>query len=223
MLGLLRFWPKVNSTKEVMFLNEVEDIFEVMDPAEFAKVQEPLFHQLAKSVASPHFQVAERALYFWNNEYFCNLVSDNVEIILPIMFAPLYENSKGHWNRTIHGMVYNAMKLFMEINPQLFDDCSHEYTEQQNSAASREALRQRKWAAIQDQANRRNATNGSAATAGAPPPRMAASTLPRVDEVQTAEDNQKRLDSLKLQDGDRRDRRPGMHDRQNSVGSARSR
>jgi serine/threonine-protein phosphatase 2A regulatory subunit B' len=96
---LLRYWPKVNSTKEVMFLNEVEDIFEVMDPAEFAKVQEPLFHQLAKSVASPHFQVAERALYFWNNEYFCNLVSDNVEIILPIMFAPLYENSKGHWNR----------------------------------------------------------------------------------------------------------------------------
>ena len=44
-------------------------------------------------------QVAERALYFWNNEYFCNLVSDNVEVILPIMFAPLYENSKGHWNR----------------------------------------------------------------------------------------------------------------------------
>ena len=98
-LGLLRYWPKVNSTKEVMFLNEVEDIFEVMDPAEFAKVQEPLFAQLAKSVASPHFQVAERALYFWNNEYFCNLVSDNVEVILPIMFAPLYENSKGHWNR----------------------------------------------------------------------------------------------------------------------------
>ncbi|KAK4127526.1 protein phosphatase 2A regulatory B subunit [Parathielavia appendiculata] len=221
-LGLLRYWPKVNSTKEVMFLNEVEDIFEVMDPAEFAKVQEPLFHQLAKSVASPHFQVAERALYFWNNEYFCNLVSDNVEIILPIMFAPLYENSKGHWNRTIHGMVYNAMKLFMEINPQLFDDCSHEYTEQQNSAATREALRQRKWAAIQDQANRRKAVNGSAASAGPPPSRMAPSTLPRVDEMQTAEDNQMRLDSLKLQDVDRRDHhRPGMHDRQNSVGSAR--
>jgi len=57
-LGLLRYWPKVNSTKEVMFLNEVEDIFEVMDPGEFAKVQEPLFNQLAKSVASPHFQVS---------------------------------------------------------------------------------------------------------------------------------------------------------------------
>lgn len=60
-LGLLRYWPKVNSTKEVMFLNEVEDIFEVMDPGEFAKVQDPLFHQLAKSVASPHFQVDQPA------------------------------------------------------------------------------------------------------------------------------------------------------------------
>ncbi|KAF4412013.1 Serine/threonine-protein phosphatase 2A regulatory subunit delta isoform [Colletotrichum fructicola] len=210
-LGLLRYWPKVNSTKEVMFLNEVEDIFEVMDPAEFAKVQEPLFHQLAKSVASPHFQVAERALYFWNNEYFCNLVSDNVEIILPIMFAPLYENSKGHWNRTIHGMVYNAMKLFMEINPQLFDDCSHDYTEQQNSAAAREALRERKWASITDQANQRRSANGAGApTSG----RAHAGSLSRVDEVDGTEDNQKRLDSLKLQDGDRRERR---HEQQDSA------
>ncbi|KAH7318184.1 phosphatase 2A regulatory B subunit-domain-containing protein [Stachybotrys elegans] len=215
-LGLLRYWPKVNSTKEVMFLNEVEDIFEVMDPAEFAKVQEPLFHQLAKSVASPHFQVAERALYFWNNEYFCNLVSDNVEIILPIMFAPLYENSKGHWNRTIHGMVYNAMKLFMEINPQLFDDCSHDYTEQQNSAAAREALRERKWAALGEKANQQRLASGVDA------PRATAAVLPRLDEVDpVTEDNQKRLDSLKLQDP--AGRRPGAHERQNSVGSARSR
>ena len=42
-----------------MFLNEIEDIFEVMDPHEFAKVQEPLFNQLSKSVASPHFQVCQ--------------------------------------------------------------------------------------------------------------------------------------------------------------------
>ena len=46
-----------------MFLNEVEDIFEVMDPGEFAKVQEPLFNQLAKSVASPHFQVSFAHLF----------------------------------------------------------------------------------------------------------------------------------------------------------------
>ncbi|KAI9798643.1 MAG: Serine/threonine-protein phosphatase 2A 56 kDa regulatory subunit delta isoform [Piccolia ochrophora] len=231
-LGLLRYWPKVNSTKEVMFLNEVEDIFEVMDPAEFAKVQEPLFNQLAKSVASPHFQVAERALYFWNNEYFCNLVSDNVDVILPIMFAPLYENSKGHWNRTIHGMVYNAMKLFMEINPQLFDDCSHDYTELQNSAEERQTARQNKWDIIAQQAKRLKENGkvtapreGSTASKGA----NFGSPM-RMDEVDPiTQDSQQRLDALNLRDeGNLKDHREGKerrvkdHDRQNSVGSARS-
>ena len=42
-------------------------------------------------------------------------------------------------------MVYNAMKLFMEVNPQLFDECSHEYAEQQNNAEAVKAARQAKW------------------------------------------------------------------------------
>lgn len=119
-------------------------------------------------------------------------------------------------------MVYNAMKLFMEINPQLFDDCSHDYTEQQNSAASREAARQRKWAAIAEQADRRMGANGTVNTAPSATHRPHPNTMPRVDEVDGTEDNQKRLDSLKLQDGDRRERRPTIHERQNSVGSSRS-
>lgn len=106
-------------------------------------------------------------------------------------------------------MVYNAMKLFMEINPQLFDDCSHEYTEQQNSAAAREAMRDRKWAAIAELGNR-SKRNGAAD----------ADRTDKTDPV--SEDNQKRLDSLKLQDADRKERRPAVHERQNSVGSSRS-
>jgi serine/threonine-protein phosphatase 2A regulatory subunit B' len=56
-MGLLRFWPKVNSPKEVMFLNELEEILDVVEPAEFQKVQIPIFQQLSRAVSSPHFQV----------------------------------------------------------------------------------------------------------------------------------------------------------------------
>ena len=56
-MGLLKFWPKVHSPKEVMFLNELEEILDVIEPAEFQKVMIPLFKQLAKCVSSPHFQV----------------------------------------------------------------------------------------------------------------------------------------------------------------------
>uniref|UniRef100_A0A8C7XL60 Serine/threonine protein phosphatase 2A regulatory subunit n=1 Tax=Oryzias sinensis TaxID=183150 RepID=A0A8C7XL60_9TELE len=126
-MGLLKFWPKTHSPKEVMFLNELEEILDVIEPSEFVKVQEPLFRQLAKCVSSPHFQVAERALYYWNNEYIMSLISDNAAKILPIMFPALYKNSKSHWNKTIHGLIYNALKLFMEMNQKLFDDCTQQY------------------------------------------------------------------------------------------------
>uniref|UniRef100_A0A667YSB1 Serine/threonine protein phosphatase 2A regulatory subunit n=1 Tax=Myripristis murdjan TaxID=586833 RepID=A0A667YSB1_9TELE len=135
-MALLKYWPKTHSPKEVMFLNELEEILDVIEPSEFVKVMEPLFRQLAKCVSSPHFQVAERALYYWNNEYIMSLISDNAARILPIMFPALYRNSKTHWNKTIHGLIYNALKLFMEMNQKLFDDCTQQFRAEKSNFSS---------------------------------------------------------------------------------------
>merc|ERR1712150_417333 len=96
--------------KEVMFLNELEEILDVIEPAEFQKVMVPLFNQLAKCVSSPHFQVAERALYYWNNEYIMSLISDNASVILPIMFPALYKNSKSRNRRKKKKRQSNGLK-----------------------------------------------------------------------------------------------------------------
>jgi len=40
-----------------MFLGEMEELLDVIDPAEFRKIVEPLFRQIAKCVSSSHFQV----------------------------------------------------------------------------------------------------------------------------------------------------------------------
>jgi len=101
MMGLLKYWPKVNSPKEVMFLHEVEEVLDVTDQIEFQKIQVPLFQQLARCINSQHFQVAERALLYWNNEYVVNLMSENLIVVLPIVFPALYTNSKAHWNRSV--------------------------------------------------------------------------------------------------------------------------
>ncbi|EST05165.1 Protein phosphatase 2A, regulatory B subunit, B56 [Kalmanozyma brasiliensis GHG001] len=152
LLGLLRYWPKVNSPKEVMFLNEVEEILDVIEPSEFVKIEVPLFQQLQRCINSQHFQVAERALYFWNNEYIVNLIGDNVQVILPIVFSALYQNSKAHWNRTIHGLVYNALKLFMEINPALFEMCTNEYKQQRQMEKQKLVDREEAWKRLRDTA-----------------------------------------------------------------------
>lgn len=146
--GLLKFWPKTCSQKEVMFLGEIEEILDVIEPPQFVKIQEPLFRQIAKCVSSPHFQVslsislverrisflfqnhhqvAERALYFWNNEYAMSLIEDNNSVIMPIMFPALYRISKEHWNQTIVALVYNVLKTFMEMNSKLFDELTASY------------------------------------------------------------------------------------------------
>ena len=101
-------------------------------------------------------------------------------------------------------MVYNAMKLFMEINPQLFDDCSHEYSEIQNGAAMREQSRQRKWDKLSEQANRMKSGLGAPTYVHvkAPPAKLETESM--------TQDNQKRLDALKL------------HDEANAVGKQTS-
>ena len=40
-----------------MFLNELEEILDVIEHSEFSKIMTPLFNQLARCVSSPHFQV----------------------------------------------------------------------------------------------------------------------------------------------------------------------
>ncbi|XP_065354857.1 serine/threonine-protein phosphatase 2A 56 kDa regulatory subunit delta isoform isoform X1 [Calliphora vicina] len=150
--SLLKFWPKTHSPKEVMFLNELEELLDVIEPAEFQKVMVPLFRQIAKCVSSPHFQVAERALYYWNNEYIMSLISDNSQVILPIMFPALNRNSKTHWNKTIHGLIYNALKLFMEMNQRLFDECSKNYRQEKQLEREKFAQREGLWQQVENMA-----------------------------------------------------------------------
>lgn len=151
--GLLKYWPKTCTQKEVsdvalpqsvfplflanlaaaplriqvMFLGEIEEILDVIEPSQFIRIQEPLFKQIAACISSPHFQVkapphthkrtgllpghrllcvfvsqvAERALYFWNNEYILSLIEENCRVILPLVFATLYRVSKEHWNQSV--------------------------------------------------------------------------------------------------------------------------
>jgi serine/threonine-protein phosphatase 2A regulatory subunit B' len=68
MAGLLRYWPKVNSPKELMFLNEVEEILDVIEIQEFRKIICPLFRKLGQCISSDHVQVIIRLFFFYQAE-----------------------------------------------------------------------------------------------------------------------------------------------------------
>ncbi|EHB14418.1 Serine/threonine-protein phosphatase 2A 56 kDa regulatory subunit alpha isoform [Heterocephalus glaber] len=148
--GLLKFWPKTCSQKEVMFLGEIEEILDVIEPTQFKKIEEPLFKQISKCVSSSHFQVAERALYFWNNEYILSLIEENIDKILPIMFASLYKISKEHWNQNIVSLVYNVLKTLMEMNGKLFDDLTSSYKAERQRRKKKELEREELWKKLEE-------------------------------------------------------------------------
>ncbi|CDS02840.1 Putative Serine/threonine-protein phosphatase2A regulatory subunit delta isoform [Lichtheimia ramosa] len=147
--GLLRYWPKVNSPKEVMFLNELEEILDVIDAYEFQRVMVPLFIKLSQCISSSHFQVAERALYYWSNDYIVSLIAENMETVMPIIFPALYKTSKSHWNKTILNLVYTALKLCMDINPVLFDECANQYKVQRQLERKRQKESEENWKMLQ--------------------------------------------------------------------------
>lgn len=68
--GLLKYWPKTCSQKEVMFLGEIEEVLDVIEPTQFTKIQEPLFRQISRCVSSPHFQVNYPSINLFNFIYF---------------------------------------------------------------------------------------------------------------------------------------------------------
>merc|ERR1719198_1540796 len=105
---------------------------------EFRMVHAPLFLQISKCIGSPHFQVAERALFLWNNEYIVSLIAQCRTEVLPIVFEALFTNSRSHWNSTVHGLTCNVVKLFMEMDSKLFDQCSAEYKKEQEDTTKRQ-------------------------------------------------------------------------------------
>ncbi|CEL94017.1 unnamed protein product [Vitrella brassicaformis CCMP3155] len=151
LMGLLRYWPVTNTPKEVLFLNELEEILELTQPPEFQRVMEPLFKKVAACIVSPHFQVAERVLFLWNNDYIVKLINQNRQTLFPIVIGALYKNSKHHWNNTVHGLTYNVLKLLMEADPPLFDECSNKHRESEEKQKQYEDDRARKWASLQTQ------------------------------------------------------------------------
>ena len=76
-----------------------------------------------------------------------SLVEENSTTIMPLIFLPLYEAAKTHWNSTIVMLVCNVLKTLMEINQvwnfshsicsnvslkELFDELSLQLMDEEN-------------------------------------------------------------------------------------------
>ena len=97
-------------------------------------------------------------------------------------------------------MVYSAMKLFMEINPTLFDECTSDYAALQESAPARLAERETIWRALEEKAQRKRRVLDSAAATGTISIARPRTGSPMQISDDGASDSQKKMDALQIQD-----------------------
>lgn len=105
--------------------------------------------------AKVHFamQVAERALFLWNNEHIVSLIAQNRSVIAPIICEALEKNIHGHWNQAVHGLTINVRKMFMEMDAELYEECRRQYEEKVAKAKEFEEQREFTWKRLADAAS----------------------------------------------------------------------
>lgn len=146
---LLKIWPITNAAKEVLFLTELEEIFEMASAHDLSDIYEDLFKRFSCWIVSNHFQVAERILFLVNNEQVQKMISENKEAIFEILMKGLLKSSKSHWNQTVQNMTMNVMKTLMEIDGDLFETLSSQITKEQEEEKKKQTQVKSQWAILQ--------------------------------------------------------------------------
>ncbi|KAJ6847002.1 serine/threonine protein phosphatase 2A 57 kDa regulatory subunit B' iota isoform [Iris pallida] len=161
-MGLLKYWPITNSQKEVMFLSELEEVLEATNVVEFQKCMVPLFRRIGYCLNSSHFQVAERALFLWNNDHVISMIAQNRQTVIPMIVPALERNSKNHWNQAVQNLTANARKMLSEMDDELFSACQKKFEEEEEKRMLVEEKRRTTWERLEAAASFKPVTGNTA-------------------------------------------------------------
>jgi len=50
------------------------------------------------------------------------MISDNIALILPILYPSLFEMSKSHWNQQIVQLTQSVLRYLHDVNRTLYDE-----------------------------------------------------------------------------------------------------
>jgi serine/threonine-protein phosphatase 2A regulatory subunit B' len=135
--ALLRLWPVGNTAKQVLLLNELEDMLEYTREDDMTAIRGPLAVRLAKCLSSQHFQIAERSLLLWNSERFAALLVYSPQhraAVLPVVFPALYANQTSHWHESIRNISLRILEQYGEIDPELTESCLQDFEAKERRA-----------------------------------------------------------------------------------------
>ncbi|KAG6490796.1 hypothetical protein ZIOFF_052109 [Zingiber officinale] len=106
-------------------------------------------------------EVAERALFLWNNDHVINLVSQNRQAIMPLILPALERNIQCHWNQAVLNLTQNVKKMLSEMDPELFTACERQHNQDEEKRKVTEETRRMIWERLETIASFQSVTGNT--------------------------------------------------------------
>ncbi|KAI0989469.1 hypothetical protein GJ496_011128 [Pomphorhynchus laevis] len=118
--GILKFWPKTCSRKEVLFFNELDEILNFIPDNKYKDIELPITKQIAKSLKCEHFQIAEKCLIFISDERRLKSIECSPNLLLPIIYPSVVIcRNIFKWNPIISKIADSIKAHFENLNKSL--------------------------------------------------------------------------------------------------------
>ncbi|XP_004497199.1 serine/threonine protein phosphatase 2A 57 kDa regulatory subunit B' beta isoform-like isoform X2 [Cicer arietinum] len=157
--GILRYWPVTNCQKEILLIGELEDLVENLDPDQYRKLALPICTQITKCINSWNSQVAERALYVWNNEQFYKMATTGTGEVLPVIVEGVEKNLKWHWSKSVRQLTESVKVVVEDIDPDLYAKVVINMEAKESVAHQEDMKRQKRWERIELAASKNQFVN----------------------------------------------------------------
>jgi serine/threonine-protein phosphatase 2A regulatory subunit B' len=150
--GMLRYWPITSPGKEVIFINEIEEVLDLtisQPEVKFAEFGPELLRKVVQTSQGMHYQAAEKSLLFLNSDVLKRLVSQNMEKCFPIVVKGFAQAQKTpHWNQTVVTITFQVVRSYMELNKAKFEQLSSSGTNEEKQRKQKQADSKAKWDAL---------------------------------------------------------------------------
>ena len=120
--GLLKYWPFANCTKETLFLTELQEVLAVCEVQAVENLIPKLFKWIVKCIGGIHLQVADRAMCFFENDYFLNILKTYKEKTFLMLVPIIVELAENHWHKILQESLIALKTILKEIDPLAFDE-----------------------------------------------------------------------------------------------------
>lgn len=159
--GLLKYWPFANAVKETLFLTELSEVLEVCEVEKVEPLIPKLFKRIVKSIGGDHLQVSDRAMCFFENDYFLAILKTYKDKTFPMLVPVIVDLADHHWHKILQDSLIALKTILKEIDLFAFEEALKMKPEKRKEYRIKQDLEERKafderWISLNEQLKSQN-------------------------------------------------------------------